>query len=237
MDIYWSPAFPSIDAYAEQNLLYRTPDPLTSSLANDSPALSDPTVRQALHNVYVVRSPVNANLVIRNGQFAPADDKSRGTSELFTPIGPMRAGFFRFRLAQQILFFSTQGLSVSITGAHYHLTEIQSKTVFTPRTFDLSRVLFPIEISFEFLPSATQFQFREGDPLYYIRFMTDQPIRLRRFRLTNDIIDSIRGCMSYQRYRPQSSLEGLYDAFIDSESRERVLKLIQANMLDDGESK
>lgn len=238
MDIFWTPAFPTMDSFAEQNMLYREPDALATLSLAKAPGdlLGDATIRRALHNVFVVRSPVSSNIVIRNGQIEQADSRFRDTLQLFAPASPLRREYIRMRLAHQLIFFSPMPVIAIITGAYFHQTEIQSKFMFTPRSFDISRILFPIEAAFEFSPAVNQFQFREGDPLYYVRFETSEPIRLRRFRLSPELVDVIKGCVNFGHFRPQSSLESMYQAFVGADFTERVSKLVMKS-LPDGDQK
>ena len=65
-----------------------------------------------------------------------------------------------------------------------------------------------------------------------MKFQTDEKVKLRRFQMTPELHAIAHGCVHYKLFRPQASLNKVYEAFTQSKQDKRVLKLIQDNVLD-----
>lgn len=237
MDVYWSTVYPS-DVYADYNMLYREPRPLLPELVpergseNPHDFFACPAFHLHSQNTFVVRSALGARVAIRPDGFAPMDEASRLTVQLFSYMHPTRRGYRTLLFDHRMLFFSPAPLKLYTYPAYMHRTEVQTNLCYVPAAYDIGKWLRPLQGTYEVPESVASIQIREDDPLYYVRFDTAEKVRLRRFQAVPELQAITHGCVHYKLFRPQSSLERVYAAFTGTKLERRVLKLIRENLLD-----
>ena len=237
MDVYWSTAYPP-EVYADWNMLYREPHPLIPDVidqrGSDNPHdfFACPAFHLHATNTFVVRGIIDANVAIRPDGFAPLDDKSQLSAQLFSYMHPTRKGYRTVLFDHRMLFFSEQPLVMATYPAFLHHGDPQTKLHYIPAAFDIARWLRPLQGTYEVRDDVTQVRLKQDDALYYVKFETTEKVRLRRFHTTPEIHAIAHGCVHYKLFRPQSSLNKVYDAFAQSKTDVRTLKLIKENVID-----
>ena len=237
MDVYWSTIYP-MDVYADYHMLYKEPDLLFKSLLpdrdTDNPGdfFACPAFQDLADNMFVARNTLSGDVGIRGEQFVPLTDKSQVTAQFFQWWPNSRKQYRVLNFDHRLLFFSEKPLTMSTCPAYMHRTDWQTKLGYVPASYDISRWLRPLQGTFEVMPGVKDLSLREDDPMYYIKFHTDEPVRLRRFKMTPDIHGVAHGCVHYKMFRPQSSLRRVYDAFTQSHLPRQVMDGIRANLLE-----
>ena len=237
MDVFWSTVYP-MEVYGDYNMLYKQPQPLLNELLpergseNPHDFFACPAFHRHALNTFVVRSAVGANVKISNEGFAPNDNQSELTAQLFSYLHPTRKGFRTILFDHRMLFFAESPVTLATYPAFMHRTEVQTKLIYVPAAYDAAKWLRPIQGTYEVPESEKTVKIREGDPLYYVKFETQEKVRLRRFQLTPEIQGVAHGCVHYKLFRPRSSLERVYEAFGEAKLENRVLKLIKENLLE-----
>jgi hypothetical protein len=239
MDVYWSTVYP-LDVYADYQMLYREPDPLFKGLlperddSNPGDFFACPAFQYHTDNTFVVRAHVagDVRLDLQAGTVTPMNDRSAVTAQLLAFWPNSRKQYRMLNLDHRLLVFAEGSLVMSTMPAFMHRTEIQSKLLYIPASFDIGSWLRPLQGTYELMPDVRELHFKEGDPLYYIKFHTDAKVRLRRFKLTPAVHDAAHGCVHYKMFRPQQSLDRVYDAFAHARMPKQVLEAIRANLLD-----
>ena len=70
-----------------------------------------------------------------------------------------------------------------------------------------------------------------NQPLFYLRFLTDKKINLKRFALTPNLDSYGKKCVDAKSYfGPRRPLDYLYEKFTKSRTRDLVLKEIKENL-------
>lgn len=91
--------------------------------------------------------------------------------------------------------------------------------------FNISKWLRPLECAFEQRTKNLTVKFKRGQPMYYFRFITDDPednIVLNRVDITKEIFDDAIRCTKLKVYAPINKLKTIYeirDRFIKSFKR------------------
>jgi len=91
--------------------------------------------------------------------------------------------------------------------------------------FNVSKWTRPLEAAFEQRHKNLTIKFKRGQPLYYVRFFTDDPedvIVLNRVELTPEVEKDIDRCLQVKSFCPFTKLKALYelrDKFINSFKR------------------
>lgn len=237
MDVYWSTIYPA-EVYADYNMLYRAPHPIIPDVIdqrgseNPHDFFACPAFHLHSQNMFVVRGILDANVAVRPDGFAPLDDKSQLSAQLFSYMHPTRKGFRTVLFDHRMLFFAAEPLTIATYPAYLHHGDPQTKMHYIPAAFDISQWLRPLQGTYEVREDVTQFRIRQEDALYYAKFETTEKVTLRRFQMTPELAAIAHGCVHYKLFRPQSSLNKVYEAFTQSKQDKRVLKLIQDNVLD-----
>jgi hypothetical protein len=237
MDVYWSTIYP-MDVYPDYHMLYKEPDLLFKSLLpdrdTDNPGdfFACPAFQDLADNMFVARNTLSGDVGIRGEQFVPLTDKSQVTAQFFQWWPNSRKQYRVLNFDHRLLFFSEKPLTMATCPAYMHRTDWQTKLGYVPASYDISRWLRPLQGTFELMPGVQDLHVREDDPMYYIKFHTDEPVRLRRFKMTPEIHGVAHGCVHYKMFRPQSSLRRVYDAFTQSHLPKQVMDGIRANLLE-----
>lgn len=129
------------------------------------------------------------------------------------------------------IFFSEETLHVHSTPAYLHNSIVSKSGFYVPGTFDISMWFRPLEYAFQMWENNTRFVSVQDDPLMYVNFLTDEPIKLQRFYMTEDLTDLSMSCIRLKEYRREKNLLKLYQIFNASRIKNRILKLIGENLL------
>ena len=85
----------------------------------------------------------------------------------------------------------------------------------------------------ELFPGENTFKSKEEVPLIYVKFLTDEPVVLKKFFLTPELIELTNSCTHLKRFKAFKSLNKLYNIFTRSLLQKKILKEIQKNVIDD----
>lgn len=237
MDVYWSTVYP-MEVYADYHMLYKEPRPLIADLVPERGAdnphdfFACPAWHQHAKNTFVVPNALHANVAIRPDGFTPLDDRSKVSAQLFSYMTPTRKKYRTIMFDHRMLFFSERPVTMSSYPAFMHRAEAQRKLCYVPASYDISRWLRPLQGQYEVYEDVQSVRIAEDDPLYYVKFETKEKIRLRRFTMTEELQGIAHGCVHMKLFKPQQSLDKVYEAFESSKLPGRTLKLIKENLLE-----
>jgi hypothetical protein len=237
MDVYWSTIYP-LDIVADYHMLYREPDLLFKSVlperddTNPGDYFACPGFQNLCENTFIVRSTVTADVKLDDQQITPLNDRSQNTGQFFQYWPNSRKQYRMVNFDHRLILFCEQPTTLMTLPAFLHRSDFQSKLGYIPASFDISKWFRPLQGTYEVLPGTTELHVREGDPMYYIKFSGDEPVKLRRFKMTPDIHGIAHGCVHYKLFRPQQSLGRVYDAFVQSKLPKQLLDSIRGNLLD-----
>lgn len=237
MDIFWSTVYP-MEVYADYNMLYKEPEPLIRNLLgergqeNPHDFFACPAFHLHAGNTFIIRSTLDAHVTIRPDGFAPLDEKSKLSAQLFSFMHPTRRNHRTILFDHRMLFFSEQSVVLSTYPAYMHRTDVQTNLCYVPAAYDISKWLRPLQGTFEVREEVQSVRIQQDDPLYYVKFETTDKVRLRRFQMVPELAGITHGCVHYKLFRPRSSLDRVYAAFTQAKLNRRVTKLIKENLLD-----
>lgn len=236
--IYYASCLPP-NLYHKDYLLYQEPDSLYKDLLKDKDSSNDynnyldcPSVLKFIQNSFIVRSPYNCDLDIdySSGRFL-RNGKTDDIAEHFTPRPNCREGKIMFNMYHNFIFYSEDSIEMSTMPAFMHNSELQSKCVYIPGTYDSSKWFRMIDGAFEMKTTFDQLSLRRGDPMYYVKFNTSDAVKLVRFDMTAELWNLTQGCIQYKKYQPQKSLSYLYKLFAHTGMNRLILKKIKENLV------
>jgi hypothetical protein len=199
--------------------------------ANGNPAnfLSCPAVRDCFHNVYAFSLPVSTvvNYDINLISSTNGLEVSQGRK-------PHLFDSNIFRIENSSYFFSEEPLKIKVTAPYFHKVSYQSEATFVGGVFDIGRWFRPIQSEIITWQEKGKISFKENEPLFYVEFLTDENVELKKFRLTPTIefLSSALVNSPFQnKENMQGTLESRYEAFERSDFRLGLLEEIKANLV------
>ena len=238
--VYYAPCVPP-DLYGNDFMLYQEPDSLYKDMIKDRNPQNDynnyldcPAVIKAMQNTFIVRNPWTTTIAVdyQHGAFLNKDRREDSISEHFSPKPNSRSRTM-FNIYHNFLFFCDDDLEVTTLPAYMHTSELQSKCLYIPGTYNISRWLRPVEGAYEMQTPFEELNLRTGDPMYYVKFNTTEAVKLVRFDLTQELWNMAQGCVHHKKYQPAKSLSYLYKLFTHTGMRRLISKRIKENLIND----
>ncbi len=201
---------------------------------NDNPAnfLSCPAVRDSWHNVFMF-SPK------KTSEVTYVRDLVLRTEDLPVSQGrkPHLAGTNIFNLDSPSYFFAEESLKIKVTAPYFHNVDYQKKGTFIGGIFDIGRWFRPIESEIITWDEKGEITFTEGQPLFYVEFLTDLTVTPKRF-VANPIIQHLASTLVNSPFQNvenlQGTLESRYQAFEKSSYRKGLLGEIRDALVSEG---
>jgi hypothetical protein len=236
--VYWAPFGEPTD-YSKQFLSYRDPIKVLDSLKlkkNSTNKIDNffncPAFVNSIKNTYMFTSPTDANLTFSGNQIInnlnPDQFYDRN---IVVPKQESMQNAFTVRYNANWLMFSEESVHIHTTPPYLHNSSVTNCGYYVPGTFDISAWFRPFEYAFQMWEGQTQFTTTQDDPLLYVTFLTDEPIILKKFYLSDELYKLSMSCVRLKNYRREKNLLKLYDIFNASKLRSRILKEIKNNLL------
>lgn len=245
--IYWAAAYKARDTY-DLNHLYAEPKSLYSELAakkapspprdNTNDFLRCPATTDLFKNTFVVRAPVDTNVLINFGarhikQIGDTFvDESTYNIKLDFIHQPTLTDHNLIDYNHPILFFSEEEtMELTLTPPYFDNVNSYRSGVIIPGRFDIAKWFRPVNMEFQLWPGVKTLSIPAGEALCYVHFNTDKKITLKRFIINRDIERLIASIAKVSPFRRYARLSERYKAFEQSQSKQRVLKLIQKQLI------
>lgn len=240
MIVYWAPWNNPIKIH-EDHLAFQNPEKLLTNLnaqvnyenKHDN-FFKCPAFINSIKNTFVFNNPKAANLTIHNDRIDDNGSLKTGFDwDNFSIKQPSYNNAHTVHLNADYIFFSEESLHIHSTPPYLHNSSIHKSGFYVPGTFDISQWFRPLEHAFQMWPGQNTFQIKEGEPLMYVNFLTEQPIVLKRFYLTEELWKMSISCVRLKYYKDEKNLTNLYKIFKASGLRKKVLQDIKLNLLED----
>jgi hypothetical protein len=245
VNVYWTRANPDSTKFEKRGfppsnmlspLRVAAPIPLSNHLDFKEffgpIAIKCPAIVDDLKNVYVIKSPVDLKLIFENGRVNVENQSiDFARSFLGDPMG--KHGLHQLELSY--LFFAEKSLLMTQLPAYYDSNNFTSTTFNITASFDIGK-WFRVAGKSTFLikPDTTCIDIKEGDALLYIKFNTQEKVKLIEF---SDQELKAMGDQGFEticsKLKDHSAnvltLEKCYEYFENYNMRKRILKMIKRN--------
>jgi len=236
--VYWAP-FAEPSEYSKQFLSYQEPVKVLDNLksAKNSQNKIDnffncPAFVNSIKNTYMFTSPMDASVTFAGNQILnnlnPDQQYDRNT---VAPKQESMQNAITIRYNANWIMFAEESTYIHTTPAYLHNSLVSDCGFYVPGTFDISSWFRPFEFAFQMWEGHTQFKTVQDDPLLYVNFLTDEPIILKKFYLSEELYKLSMSCVRLKNYRREKNLFKLYDIFKASKIRSRILREIKNNLL------
>jgi hypothetical protein len=221
-DVYWCPVLRNNStAQSWKNVAYFEPEPVVRDLVKsrnkDVKYFQCPAFLDYFKNTFVIRAPVDITInVVIDNEGKPSLRTFEYDQEFFNDML-----FARFHQNEKFpmlsfnmiyLFFSKETQILESLPAFLHNTELIKNSNLIPGTFDISKWIRPIDFTIEVLDETKPIKIKRGDPLLYIRFVSDEKINLVRTECTDDLRAIMDSCTTLKKYVYNSTLLQNYEA-------------------------
>lgn len=232
--VYWAPWGRS--NYSEQFLSYMQPVKVLDDLAAKSNNQNKydnffkcPAFINSAKNTYLFTSPADSDISFTGNQMI--NHLSENTQPLTCLKAESMLNALTVRYNANWIFFCEEPLYIHATPPYLHKSTVSDYGFYVPGTYDISQWFRPLEYAFQLWEGSTRFKTVQDDPLLYIKFLTDEPVKLQKFYMTDEIYNLSMSCVRLKDYRREKNLFKLYEIFKSSRIKSRILKEINSNLL------
>lgn len=192
-----------------------------------------PAHKDYFKNLYLIRSPIDYDINIdsvNNRMYS-----SVGTQEDFNSLINVRSVPAKLSSIMLRMDFFTEesSLQISQEPASFHTSNFINNTILIPGKFDVAKWPRFIEVAFHMKKDKVALNIQ--DPLYYVRFHTEEQIRFKRFLPTqkyNELAMSFLKTKNLKN-RVASKLEYYYNILAKyPKIKSMMLEEVKANLLE-----
>jgi len=191
-----------------------------------------PAYQNVLNNTFCIKSKFDFTLGIENGKTVV---KHPYTNDNFvTEFTTTRAIEVKlFGIICPYIFYCDEPLDMTLTGAHFNQNEFINNTMVLPGEFNINNWVRPIEIAFFMKNNVSEVKINDNDVLAYVNFNTSKKIIFKRFRITEDINNTIREFIRLRAYSKDfHNLEYFYNYFKINKMNKYIKNMIKENLVD-----
>lgn len=237
MKIVYYASFSEPEFSGSHYLLFQEPDSLLKTVAAERNKnnkfenyIDCPGFQNSVKNTFIVRNSLDMSLLINDNGIFPTDEASTTASSFWLRKQNSRQQLGVVNYYLNYIFFS-KDMEISTLPAYLHTTDFQTKLTYIPGSFNVGNWFRPVEGAFEMKTDNIELNCNVGDPMYYIKFHTNEKIKFVRFNFTPKLYQMTMGCMNYKKLKLHSSLKFLYKLFHNSLANKIIEREIKDNII------
>lgn len=243
--IYWAPGH-SASEHFDLNHLYPNPRSLYEESVEKKASLKDnmsdflrcPAFSDLAKNTFVHRAPVDTHATLDfqrkrvNYIFGSVADEDRYRVKLEFGHQPTLENHNLIQYTWPILFFSEEDSMVAtLTAPYFERTVSQDYGVIVPGRFDVGKWFRHMNAEFQLWSGVNEIKIPANEALFYVHFDTSKKIVFKRFIINREIERLRASIVTVSPLRKFARLSERYKTFEQSQSKQRVLKLIQKQLV------
>lgn len=242
MNIYWTNDILKRDGNSalpdgpDMSLCFLKPEPLSKNIPpyiKNSQYIKCPAFTEIMKNTYVLKMPFDFGLKIdltTNKMDCEASFLPLVKSHVSPPVGTERI----WQFYTQSHFFADKPCIAQQSHPFLHSNTLTSQCNVLGGEFDIHKWYRPFNAAFT--PSADKkvlvFDFKRGDVISYVRFFTEEKIKMFEFSNTWDIQAIANQCVSFKHAKKGIfSLPSAYSSFVQKQRNKKLLNLIKQNII------
>lgn len=245
--VYWAPITGVETQYGEWNLLFSNPNSLSLTLAEKAkqPISPEsmylcPAFKSKAKNTYVFTFPMTCSYEYNftetatsaEGDVFPTDN-TKPFLNAFTKKASSLQNTGYIHLPLNYIFFSTESLLATFTPPYYGKAKYTKTASMPIGTFDIGQWLRPLPAELTVWDLKGTLNFEENEPFFYIEFLTNRPIILKRVKPTTTLLSYATMSANSGAYIWKNMpLIKRYKKFKETSMRSLILKEIEGNILD-----
>ena len=242
MDVYWANITNESQINSTLSVLWSEPVPLKKHLAETyneffketdigQHLLLCPSIQEEIKNTYVVLSPIDLTITWDGVQTRTHNYDQQFFDQMIGVKKKIDGSESRLiSIHLHLIFFTEKKCIASQTPAYMSDTDFTKGSTMMSGQMDLNSWFRPLDVML-FRDKGKPILIKKGEPLYYIKFHTEEEIIFKRFNHTKELNSIINSCVAVRQFTRESlSLSKLYGIFNRSKIRSRIITLIKHNL-------
>jgi hypothetical protein len=192
-----------------------------------------PAVIDDLKNLFEINMPFDYNLKWDGEGYFSTEYFDQDMFDQMLHLRSPKFGICSLVYPRYIMF-AEKSLEVSILPAYFSECELNEKTIFVAGKYDIGKHFRSLEMAVKFKKPDT-ITIKENDPLYYLRFHTNEKIEFKRFYFTEELRElssSILFLRNTNRTETSRPLSYYYDMFRQMKYKNYILRKIKENLME-----
>jgi len=245
INVYWAPhSVPEEGGLIENwNMMYEDLQSVFQSWTKfdikdgkEDSFIKCPAFQNLSKNMYAFNFPIDSSYKYKTHSNLVDEIEITPTSKnyvsMFVPRDQTMSYGPSVELALRLHMFAEEPLEVMLTGPYLQNVEYMKYGFLTSGQFDIGQWFRTLNAEVQLNGNEGEIHFKKGEPLFYIKFLTDKKVNLKRFELTSELDTYSRKCItSRNTFGLKQTLSEKYDIFNKSRTREIVLKKIKENLI------
>jgi hypothetical protein len=235
MDVFWSVA----ECASIPHINYEEPRPVLPEISKIVPAYADvknritscPAFRDVCRNTYSLHIPVEYELTFANNDVST----TLWDRQFFTDVVTVRDFKYPNWLHMQFkyVFIAESDLEMEVMPCFLTSNSFTDNADLIPGKMNISKWFRPTDCAFVVKPGDRTITFNQGDAYSFVRFHTDENIRLRRFFMTPELNHITVSNLSSRNYkRKPIPLDYFYKLYQRSFMHSKILKEVKKNLME-----
>lgn len=187
---------------------------------------SCPAFQDYIKNTFVIRSAYDYELIYdKENKTLKSPNYSQEFFNTYIAVRDLNSGLFSY-LEPRLIFFAEKPLKMQLSSAYLH--NALNRHVVVPGVYDIGQHFRKLECAMHLFHSDI-LKIKEKDPLYYVKFLTDEKIEFKYFWYKSEVFEPLYNYLFNKRdftkkIRP---LKWYYENTL----RNKILKEIKNNLL------
>lgn len=190
-----------------------------------------PAYQDVLRNIYSINSAYDFDFYVENDKIK---SKNYTAEQIGQRIDIRSADNRLFGINHEyILFTEESSLKVNILPAFMESEGFAKENVVIPGTIDIGKWFRPLDCAWHFTKySGDSFSIKQGDPLYYLQFETEDKIEFVQFDMTQDLTRYMGYVLNSKFFKTKLyRLEDYYNMFTKNKLKNKIVSEIKKNIL------
>ena len=243
--IYWSPWYRGTEPYTDNYLAHYNIEGVYQDLVKDKETrnVSDNffnchAFKSFCKNLYFLRNPytIDFKYIPEEGRVISNKQPKGSLQDLAPLLGqnkqPSVKNGLTINYSCNWIFFADKPVQLQTMAPFMHENEIYKTSYYVPGMYDISQWFRPFELALQMKPGQRDLKSIEGEPVVYVKFHTDDNIKLKRVFLTQELINHSMSCVNLKKFKTFRTLPNLYKIFNASYLRKKVLRELENNVLE-----
>jgi hypothetical protein len=247
INVYWAPNSVAEDdgLIGNWNMLYQDPVnvfkhwtqfDIKSKVKEGDSFIKCPAFKNLSKNIYAWNWPIDSSYKykaistdVNEIEVTPLTDSYMSCyvpRDQTMTVGPSIEFSYRLHM------FAEEPIEVMVTSPYLQQVEYLKYGFLTSGQFDIGQWFRTLNVEIQMFNNEGELHIKKDEPIFYVNFLTDRKINLRRFELTSEINSYSKKCIDAKHvFGYKMPLLESYSVFNKSRTRDIVLKKIKENLI------